>query len=70
MKVDRTIDEAHPDEYDGLVLPGGALNADNARAHPKIRSFIREMDRAGKPMAVICHAPWERISAEVVRGAN
>jgi protease I len=26
------------------------------------------MDRAGKPMAVICHAPWELISAGLVRG--
>jgi len=68
VKVDRTIDEARADEYDGLVLPGGALNADNARAHPKIRGFIRETDRAGKPIAAICHAPWELISAEVVRG--
>jgi protease I len=68
VKVDRTLDEARPDEYDGLVLPGGALNADNARAHPKVRAFIREIDRAGKPMAVICHAPWELISADVVRG--
>lgn len=68
VKVDRTLDEAHPDEYDALVLPGGAFNADNARAHPKIRSFIREIDRATKPMAVICHAAWELISAEVARG--
>jgi protease I len=68
VKVDRTLDEARPDEYDGIMLPGGALNADNARANHKIRAFIREIDRAGKPMAVICHAPWELISAEVVRG--
>jgi protease I len=68
VKIDRTLDEARPDEYDALVLPGGALNADNARAHPKSRAFIREIDRAGKPMAAICHAPWELISAEVARG--
>jgi protease I len=67
-KVDRTLDEASPDDYDALVLPGGALNADHARALPEVRQFIAEMDRATKPMAVICHAPWELISAGVVRG--
>jgi protease I len=67
-KVDRTLDDAKPDEYDGLVLPGGALNADQARMIPKVREFITEMDRAAKPMAVICHAPWELISADIVRG--
>jgi protease I len=68
VRVDRTLDESKPDEYDAIVLPGGALNADQARTEPKIRHFIGEMDRAGKPMAVICHAPWELISAGVVRG--
>ena len=68
VKVDRTLEDARPDEYDGLMLPGGALNADKARMNPKVREFIRAFDRAGKPMAVICHAPWELISAGVVRG--
>jgi protease I len=69
-KVDRTLDEVSPNDYDGLMLPGGALNADQARMDPRIRSFIREMDRAEKPMAVICHAPWELISADVARGRH
>ena len=68
VKVDRTLEDARPDDYDGLMLPGGALNADKARMNPKVREFIRAFDRAGKPMAVICHAPWELISAGVVRG--
>ncbi len=68
VKVDKTLDGARPDEYDALLLPGGALNADEARMNPQIRQFIREMHRAEKPMAVICHAPWELISAEAVRG--
>lgn len=66
--VDRTLDEVHPDEYDALMLPGGALNADAARALPRVRQMILEMDRGRKPIAAICHAPWELISAEVVTG--
>jgi protease I len=68
VRVDRTIDEVSPNDYDALLLPGGALNADEARAIPGVKHFIREMDRAGKCIAAICHAPWELISADVVRG--
>jgi protease I len=68
VKVDRPWDQARPGDYDGLMLPGGALNADQLRMFPKVRQFIREIDRAGKPIAAICHAPWELISAEIVRG--
>jgi len=68
LKADRMLDEARPDDYDGIMLPGGALNADQARMLPKVREFIAEMDGARKPMAAICHAPWELISAGAVRG--
>ena len=68
VNVDRTLDEAGPDEYDALMLPGGALNADMLRVQPKVQSFIRAMQSAGKPLAVICHAPWELVSAGLVHG--
>jgi deglycase len=68
VRVDQTLANARPDHYDALMLPGGALNADEARMNDKVRHFIREMDRAGKPIAAICHAPWELISAGVVQG--
>jgi protease I len=68
VKVDRTLEEVSPNEYDGLVLPGGALNADQMRSNPKVRQFIYEMDRAGQPIAAICHAPWELISAGIIPG--
>ena len=68
VKVDRTLDKAKPSDYDAVMLPGGALNADSARMNAKVREFIYEMDRAGLPIAAICHAPWELISAGIVRG--
>lgn len=68
VRVDRTFDEAKAEEYDALMLPGGALNADTLRMEPKVREFIRAMNDAGKPIAAICHAPWALISAGVMRG--
>jgi protease I len=68
VPVDRTFDEAQTGDYDALLLPGGAFNADTARMEPKVREFIRCFDEAAQPIAAICHAPWELISAGVVRG--
>jgi protease I len=68
VKVDRTIKDAAAEEFDAVLLPGGALNADAMRMVPEVQAFLREMQDAAKPFAVICHAPWELVSAGLVRG--
>jgi protease I len=68
VKADRKLADADPDEYDALLLPGGALNADFMRVVPEVKRFVRSFDEAGKPMAIICHAPWLLVSAERCRG--
>lgn len=68
--VDQTLDHARADEFDAVLLPGGALNADTLRVHPRAQQFVRDMDEAGKPIAVICHASWLLISAAIVRGRS
>ncbi len=68
IPVDLTFDQADPNNYDALMLPGGAINADEMRIQPNVKQFIRAITNANKPMAVICHAPWELISANVARG--
>jgi protease I len=68
VPVNRTIDRADPNEFDAVVLPGGALNADAMRMEPAVQAFIKAMDANRKPMAVICHAPWELVSAGLVKG--
>jgi protease I len=68
VPVDRLLHDVRPEDYDALLLPGGALNADALRIMPKVQSFVRHFQNAGKPMAVICHAPWLLVSANVVRG--
>jgi protease I len=66
--VDRTVDEASPDNYDALVLPGGVGNPDTLRMHDDAVQFARAFMDAGKPVAVICHGPWTLVEADVVRG--
>lgn len=69
IKVDKTLDEADPSDYDALVLPGGVVNADHLRVEQKARDFVTKiMDELGKPTAVICHAPWMLVSTGLARG--
>lgn len=68
VKVDQTLAQVSPGDYDAVMLPGGALNADTLRVEPKLQQFLRSFDQDDKPMAIICHAPWELISAGLVRG--
>jgi protease I len=66
--VDKTLDKADPAQFDAVLLPGGAFNVDDLRVQPRAQQFVREMDRQGQPIAVICHAPWLLISAGIIRG--
>jgi len=68
VKVDLTLDQAKPDDFDALHLPGGAMNADAIRVEKKVQEFVRAFDKAGKPISIICHAPWLLISAGLTRG--
>ena len=68
FRVDKTIDEAEPGDYDALVLPGGVANPDELRTNPAAVAFVRGFFDAAKPVAAICHGPWTMIEADVVRG--
>lgn len=68
FKVDMHIDQANPDDFDAVMLPGGALNADLLRMNQRARDFVRNFDSVGKPIAPICHAPWLLVSSGLVKG--
>lgn len=66
--VDRTLAEADPAAYAGLVLPGGVINPDALRIEEDAIAFIRTFLDASKPIAAICHGPWTLIDAGGVQG--
>jgi protease I len=68
FKVDLTVKDADPDDYDGLILPGGVANPDFLRTDRDAVAFVRAFFEAGKPVAAICHGPWTLVEADVVRG--
>jgi protease I len=65
---DGAVGKADPDEYDGLVLPGGVANPDQLRTDTDAVQFVRSFFEAGKPVGAICHGPWTLINADVVDG--
>jgi protease I len=65
--VDKVITDASADDYDGLILPGGTVNADHLRMSDDVVSFVQSVFKSGKPTGVICHGPWTLVEADLVR---
>jgi protease I len=66
--VDRLVGTVSVDDYDALLLPGGTVNPDKLRMEPVAVAFVRDFVQSGKPVASICHGPWNFVEAEVARG--
>ena len=68
LPVDLKLDQARPQDFDALLLPGGVINPDKLRIVPAAIAFVRAFFDAGKPVAAICHGPWAIIEADKARG--
>lgn len=68
FNVDVLLSQARAEDFDALVLPGGAINADRMRLEADGVAFVKAFAEAGKPISAICHAPWILIEAGLVRG--
>ena len=66
--VGLTLEQAKPADFDAVLLPGGVMNADKLRNSRHAQEFVQAMQKAGKPIAAICHAPWLLVSAGLVKG--
>ncbi|MFZ5890455.1 MAG: type 1 glutamine amidotransferase domain-containing protein [Myxococcota bacterium] len=70
VRVDKTLEEANVNLYDGLFITGGFIGPDLLRQSERARSFARAFDQAQKPIAALCHGPLVLISAELVAGRH
>lgn len=66
--IDVVLSAAKADDYHALLLPGGVMNPDKLRMNETAINFIKEIFKAGKPIAAICHGPWTLINAGVAEG--
>lgn len=70
VKVDQTLAEADPEQFDAVLLPGGAMNSDALRNQQLAQEFVRRIDQTRRPVAFICHGGWLLISARLARGRH
>jgi protease I len=68
IPVDVSLDEASPEDFDALLLPGGVMNPDKLRTNQEAVEFVKNFFVNDKPVAAICHGPWTLIEAGVVDG--
>jgi protease I len=67
LKVTTTADRVRAADMAGLVIPGGWA-PDKLRMSEAMLQLVREVDRARKPIACICHGGWVLASAEIAKG--
>ena len=65
--VDVDLVRAHPENFDGLLIPGGLFNPDALRSSELVHHFVTDFFKAGKPVFAICHGPQVLISADLVK---
>ena len=68
IPVDLSVEKINPDEYNFLVIPGGAKAMEYMRQNKKILDIITNWNKKGKIIASICHGSQLLISAKVVKG--
>ena len=68
VPVDVPLDQARPEDYDALVLPGGVMNPDFLRVNPAAVAFAQHFLEQGKPTAAICHGPWLLAETGMING--
>jgi protease I len=67
VRVDKVLDQTSPEDYDGLLLPGGVLNPDQLRVNEKAVAFVKHFLETGKPIAAICHGPQTLIETGMLK---
>jgi protease I len=67
--LNATFDEVRPEDYDGLVIPGGRA-PEYIRLNPRVLEIVRHFADSGKPIAAICHAAQLLAAAGVLKGKS
>jgi protease I len=68
IPVDVTLEDAKPEDYDALFIPGGVINPDKMRMDKDCIAFAQHFLEQGKPLAAICHGPQLLIETGMISG--
>lgn len=69
VTIDVGIDEADPNDYDALYIPGG-FSPDILRADDRFVEFTKHFMDEKKPVFAICHGPQLLITAKALEGRD
>lgn len=69
VAADLSIDEAKPEDFDALFIPGG-FSPDILRADERFVTFVKHFMDSDKPVFAICHGPQLLITAKTLKGRN
>ena len=67
VRIDTIFSQVDPADYSLLVLPGGKAPA-AIRDDPAVKTIVRSIVTAGKPVGAICHGPQVLVSAGLLSG--
>ena len=70
LSRDVALEDANPEDYNALMIPGGVMNPDLMRNNKAYVAFAQHFLEAGKPVAAICHAPQLLIETGMLNGRN
>jgi protease I len=66
--VDHAIDEIDPQDFDGILIPGGAKSPVILSQDERVKAFVRSIAQADKLVACICRGTLLAANAGIVRG--
>ncbi|MBF0546040.1 MAG: DJ-1/PfpI family protein [Candidatus Riflebacteria bacterium] len=70
IPVDKQISNAKVEDYDAIIIPGGAWNPIIMRTDNAILDFVRKAHQSNKLIASVCHGPQVLINAGLVKGLD
>jgi protease I len=67
LKKTKALQDANPEDYALLYLPGGKAPA-SLRKDENVLAFVKKFAASNKPIAAICHGPQILASAQLLSG--
>lgn len=68
--TDTTLDSAKNQDFDMIVLPGGAIGTENLKKDPRIKEIVERLYKKGKFTTAICAAPTVLSAIGITAGKN
>ena len=68
LDVDRAVAEARPDDYVGVLIPGGAKSPALLADDPRVTKFVQDVAARGGVIACVCRGSMLAARSKVVAG--